>query len=61
MAQLHLEHFLAAYELGSFGKAAYMLGISQPALSKSIRKLEVELGVELFERHPGGLHPHRLW
>lgn len=57
MAQLHLEHFLAAYELGSFGKAAFLLGISQPALSKSIRKLEVELGVELFERHPGGLHP----
>ena len=57
MAQLNLEHFLTAYELRSFGKAAYQLGISQPALSKSIKKLEAELGVDLFERHPGGVQP----
>jgi len=57
MAHLYLEHFLTAYELRSFGKAAYQLGISQPALSKSIKKLEAELGVELFERHPGGVQP----
>ena len=57
MAQLQLEHFLAAYELRSFGKAAHHLGISQPALSKSIKKLEGELGVDLFERHPGGVQP----
>lgn len=57
MSPLHLEHFLAAYEARSLGKAASLLGISQPAMSKSIKKLEAGIGVELFERHPGGLHP----
>ena len=52
-----LAHFLAAYEAGSLGKAAAQLGLSQPALSKSIRKLEAELDVPLFHRTTKGIAP----
>lgn len=52
-----LEHFLAAYEMGSLGKAAAKLGLSQPALSKSIRKLESELDLSLFHRTTKGITP----
>ncbi|MCJ0763601.1 LysR family transcriptional regulator [Variovorax terrae] len=54
---LLLDHFLAAYEARSLGKAAALLGLSQPALSKSVRKLEAELGLPLFERTTSGLVP----
>lgn len=43
-------YFLAIVETGGFSKAADSLLISQPALSLSIRRLERELGVTLFER-----------
>lgn len=39
----------------SFGQAAERLHLTQPALSKSIRNLEVSLGVQLLERHPSGV------
>lgn len=35
----------------SFTKAAEELGISQPAVSKSIRRLEAAIGIELFKRN----------
>lgn len=49
-----LRYFCCAAELGSFSKAAANLYITQPALSKSIAKLEAELGAPLFERN--GIH-----
>ncbi|MBV9004349.1 MAG: ATP-binding cassette domain-containing protein [Solirubrobacterales bacterium] len=57
MDSRRLEHFLAAFRHGSLGRAAAELHISQPGLSKSIRQLERELEVKLFERTPMGLQP----
>ncbi|MBQ8974612.1 MAG: LysR family transcriptional regulator [Oscillospiraceae bacterium] len=45
-----LNCFEAVCRTMSFSKAANMLYISQPAISKSISKLERELGAELFEQ-----------
>jgi DNA-binding transcriptional LysR family regulator len=52
-----LRHFLAIYELGSIGQAAERLLLTQPALSKSIRQLEDQLGVRLFDRTTQGVVP----
>ena len=52
MKRMQLEYFVRIVEEKSFTKAAEKLFISQPALSKSIRALEAELGVTLFKRDP---------
>ena len=44
---------LAKYE--HYGKAAEELHITQPSLSKAIRNLEQDLGVELFEKSGRGI------
>ena len=53
----HLNHLIAIAEKGTIGKAAESLGISQPALTKSIRNLEAALQVRLLERRPRGVVP----
>src|SRR5882762_8385387 len=45
-----LEAFLRIAEMGSFSKAARRLAVSQPALSRTIRLMEEDLGVRVFDR-----------
>ena len=45
-----LRYFVRVAERQSFTRAADELGVSQPALSRSIQKLEEELGQPVFER-----------
>ena len=45
-----LEYVEAVSELKHFGRAAERCGVSQPALSEQVRKLEAHLGVAIFER-----------
>jgi DNA-binding transcriptional LysR family regulator len=52
----HLLHLLAIARSGSFGRAADTLGVSQPALSASISRLEDVLGMRLMERGRHGTH-----
>ena len=50
MTPHRLRQFLALIEHAHFGRAARWLGVSQPALSKSIQRLEESLGTKLFQR-----------
>lgn len=50
-----LQYFLQIAELRSFTRAANVLHIAQPALSRQIRALEEELGTTLFNRFERGV------
>jgi DNA-binding transcriptional LysR family regulator len=52
-----LRAFCVAIELGSLGKAAQLLRVSQPALSKRMRELELVAGTQLLTRSPRGVRP----
>lgn len=52
----HLKAFTAIVSTGSLGRAAIALNVTQPALSRTIRRLEDETGAPLFERHSKGMH-----
>jgi DNA-binding transcriptional LysR family regulator len=52
-----LRNVMAVIESGSVGKASEALHISQPALTKSIHRLEDQLGVPLFYRDARGMRP----
>src|SRR5450756_2012893 len=66
-----LEYFAVVAEHGHVGRAAESLGLSQPALSKSLRRLEAAMKTKLVRRTPKGVeltavgsalrvHVHRL-
>jgi len=47
----HLEAFIVVAQQGSFTRAARLLNVSQPALTKQIRQLEEALSVRLLDRN----------
>jgi DNA-binding transcriptional LysR family regulator len=52
-----LRYFIAVLEAGSLSRAASTLYVAQPALTAQIRKLEEDLGAQLFERSHAGMTP----
>jgi hypothetical protein len=50
-----LKRFVTTVEGGILGKAAEILNVSQPGLSKSIRQLEADFGAQLLDRGPKGV------
>ena len=48
-------HFLAVVDAGSIHEGERRCGISQPAMSKSVRALEEDLQTQLFTRTSGGI------
>jgi DNA-binding transcriptional LysR family regulator len=52
-----VDYFLTAVARGSLRAAAQDLGVTQPALTKAIRRLEDSLGVPLFDRKARGVAP----
>ena len=52
-----LQALVAAIEEGSLRGAARRIGVSQPALTKLVRELEIELAAPLLERHSQGVRP----
>jgi len=57
---VQLKRMIAIYESGSLRKASKMVGITQPALTLSIRQLEEEFNTSLFERGPNGVRPTEM-
>jgi LysR family transcriptional regulator, regulator for genes of the gallate degradation pathway len=58
--QLNLRHLRAASEicrLGSINAAAEVVNLTQPAITQAVAKLEVQLGLPLFERRHDGMNP----
>lgn len=47
----HIEHFVAVAQQLHFRRAAQLVNVAQPALSRSVQTLETELGVQLLDRN----------
>src|ERR1700692_1032075 len=57
---LHLLRLCSAVaRTGSFSRAAELLHISQPAISKGVRDFELQIGCRLLDRTPKGVRPTR--
>ncbi len=52
-----VEAFKAVIESGTVSRAAEIMHVSQPAMSKLIAHLEFDTGLKLFDRHKGRLAP----
>lgn len=55
MTLQQLKYIVTAAETGAFSEAAKRLFLSQPSLTKSIRELEKEMGITIFERTNKGV------
>ncbi|ENX59099.1 MULTISPECIES: LysR family transcriptional regulator [Acinetobacter] len=53
----HLQQIMVLTEIGTINQAAEALCMTQPSLTNSIKKLEHDLGVTLFERTSKGVKP----
>ena len=53
----NLLHLKAITDAGSFNRAAKMIGLSQPALTRSIHRLEAAVGAPLLTRVAKGVYP----
>lgn len=63
MAELELRHLRAVRAVadgGSVSRAATVLGVSQPALTAQVKRIERILGGDLFVRGPSGVRPTEL-
>lgn len=56
----HLRHFVGVVEAGSFSRAAQVLNITQPALTRSIHILEHQLRAQLLHRQARGVVPTEM-
>ncbi|HEY0123215.1 MAG TPA: LysR family transcriptional regulator [Rhizobium sp.] len=56
----HFRYVIAVARTGSFSRAAEELHTSQPAVSKRIQEIEIDLGTRLFDRYRGGARPTAL-
>ena len=52
---LHMKYAVEVAKLGSLNKAAETLMIAQPTLSRSIKELEADLGITIFQRSAKGM------
>ena len=50
-----MRHFVTVANRGSIGQAGLDLNITQPALTRSLQRLEKEVGGKLLERGPRGV------
>ena len=50
-----MDRLVAIADVGSIDGASIVLGMTQPALSRAVRRLEERAGVQLFERHSAGV------
>ena len=56
MEMHQIRYFLAVSEFLNFTRAAEECNVAQPSLSRAIKKLEEELGGDLFRRERGQTH-----
>ena len=52
---LHMKYAVEVARIGSINKASEELYIAQPNLSRSIKELETDLGIQIFDRSPKGM------